>query len=81
MSKFPRSLSGVACAFASSTADLDRRLAENEFVSGERFTVADITAFVTVDFATRAIKEPAPEAAINLKRWRETIASRPSARI
>jgi glutathione S-transferase len=56
-------------------------LAENAFVAGERFTVADITAFVTVDFATGAIKEPMPEAVINLKRWREAIASRPSARV
>jgi len=60
-------------------ADLDRRLAENEFVAGERFTVADITALVSVDFATRAIKEPVPEAAVNLKRWREAVAVRPSA--
>src|ERR1700716_844462 len=34
-------------------ADLDARLAEVRFVAGEEFSAADITALVTVDFATK----------------------------
>ena len=60
--------------------DLDRRLADSEYLAGGRFTVADITAFVSVEF-TRAIKEYVPDGAINLKRWRDAVAARPSARL
>lgn len=59
-------------------ADLNRRLGESDYVAGGRFTVADITAFVSVEFA-RAIREAVPDEATHLKRWREAIASRPSA--
>lgn len=58
-------------------ADLDRRLGQREYVSGDRFTVADITAFVTIDFA-RAIKESIPPEAVNLRRWYTSVSSRPS---
>jgi glutathione S-transferase len=60
--------------------DLDRRFASSEYVAGDRFTIADITALVAVDFA-RAIKENVPEDALNLKRWREAMASRPCSRV
>src|SRR6202051_3369875 len=35
-------------------ADLDSRLAEVPFVAGDKFSAADITALVSVDFATKA---------------------------
>ena len=41
-------------------ADLETRLSEDEFVAGDRFTVADITALVTVDFAAKALRLPIP---------------------
>jgi len=66
----------VRCFFA----DLNRRLEESEFVAGERFTVADITGFISVEFA-RAIKEAIADDALHLKRWRDEVASRPSARV
>ena len=47
--------------------------------SGKRFSVADITALVSVDFA-RAIKEPVPEDAVALKRWHADLSARPSAK-
>lgn len=40
--------------------DFDARLAETPFVAGEGFSAADITALVTVDFATRALQMPIP---------------------
>lgn len=39
-------------------ADLDAHLADIPFVAGEQFFAADITALVTVDFATKAIGLP-----------------------
>jgi glutathione S-transferase len=58
-------------------ADLDRRLGQREYVAGDRFTVADITALVTIDFA-RAIKESIPPETVNLRRWYTSVSSRPS---
>jgi glutathione S-transferase len=60
--------------------DLDCRFADSEYVAGDRFTIADITALVAVDFA-RAIKETVPDDAMNLKRWREAVTLRPSSRV
>src|ERR1700754_602133 len=50
-------------------ADLEARLSEVGFVAGERYSVADITALVTVDFATKAIDMPVPEGNVATKRW------------
>jgi glutathione S-transferase len=58
-------------------ADLDRGLGQREYVAGDRFTVADITAFVAIDFA-RAIKESIPAEALNLRRWYTSVSSRPT---
>jgi glutathione S-transferase len=58
--------------------DLDARLGEVSFVAGDRFSIADITALVTVDFATKAIEFSVPEKHASLKRWYDSISSRPS---
>ena len=39
-------------------SDFDSRLAEVPFVGGVTFSVADITTFVIVDFATRSLGMP-----------------------
>ena len=59
-------------------ADFDARLGEAAFVAGQRFSVADITALVTVDFAAKAINFPVPDVHRSLKRWYDAISSRPS---
>ncbi len=56
--------------------ELDRRLADSAYVAGERFTIADITAVVAVDFASR-IKEEIPTGAGHLKAWHDRVAARP----
>ncbi len=56
---------------------LDRRLAQARYLAGERFTVADVTAICTVDFA-RFIDMPIPETHDNLARWHAEVAARPS---
>jgi glutathione S-transferase len=57
--------------------DFDTRLEEAPFVAGTDFSAADITALVTVDFATAALKLPIPEGRRAMHRWYETIAARP----
>jgi glutathione S-transferase len=57
---------------------LDEQLGSNEFVAGEFFSVADISAMVVVDFAGW-IKIRPPEEARNLQRWYHNVSTRPSA--
>ena len=59
-------------------ADLELRLSGEPFVAGERFSAADITAVVAIDFATRALSLSAPEANAATQRWYAAIAARPS---
>lgn len=58
-------------------AALDERLAGRDFVAGDRFSVADITAVVAVDFARVVKIRPAEEHA-QVQRWRLAMAQRPS---
>lgn len=58
---------------------LEERLAGSEFVATDRYTVADITALVAVDFA-KWIGIRLPEEHLHTRRWYEAVASRPSAR-
>jgi len=61
-------------------ADLDARLQEAPFVAGERYSIADITAMVTIDFAAKAINFAVPEEHAALKRWYDQVSRRPSAK-
>ncbi|WP_432766142.1 glutathione binding-like protein [Marinobacter alkaliphilus] len=58
-------------------AYLDSVLADNEFLAGENFSVADITAFAGLGFADFA-KVEIPESLTNLHAWRKKVAARPS---
>lgn len=58
---------------------LHRQLADNPFVAGEAFTIADISAFVTIEFAKRAEVELPDRGTENVVRWHGEIAARPSA--
>jgi glutathione S-transferase len=60
-------------------ADLNVRLAQVPFVAGDQFTVADMTALVAVDFATKAIEMPMPSDHASIRRWYADVSSRPSA--
>jgi glutathione S-transferase len=59
-------------------ADFDARLAGVPFMAGDEFSVADITAVVTIDFATRAAGLPVPDEHTALKRWYHSVSARPS---
>jgi glutathione S-transferase len=57
---------------------LDRELAGRPFVTGDNFTVADITGLISVDFMKPA-KLAVPDELKNLKRWHAAVSARPSA--
>ncbi|NOD62478.1 MULTISPECIES: glutathione S-transferase family protein [unclassified Ruegeria] len=57
---------------------LEARLTESRFLAGDEFTLADISAFVFVDFS-RVIKMRIPEGNAATTAWFENIKSRPSA--
>ena len=58
--------------------DFNRLLADRPFVAGDRFTIADITAFCAVDFA-RAVKIRLGDELEHAQRWYQEVSSRPSA--
>ena len=60
-------------------ARVDEALRDRPFIAGERFSVADITGLVALDFA-RPARIAIPEEFAQLKRWREALAARPSAK-
>jgi len=58
---------------------MDRELNGHQFVAGDRFTIADITALVAIDIGGRlADIKIAPELA-HLTRWHNAVSGRPSA--
>ncbi|SHL30003.1 glutathione S-transferase [Bradyrhizobium lablabi] len=59
-------------------ADFNTRLADVPLVAGDSFSVADITAIVTVDFATKAAGLPIADEHTALKRWYDLISARAS---
>jgi glutathione S-transferase len=58
---------------------LNRELADREFIAGGAYTMADICALSTVDFA-KWIGLPIPEAFENVTAWQARVAARPSSR-
>jgi glutathione S-transferase len=59
-------------------SDLNTRLAGAPFVAGDRFSAADITALVTIDFAVKALGMSTPEKHRALTRWYEGVSYRSS---
>ncbi|MYM27737.1 glutathione S-transferase family protein [Duganella sp. CY15W] len=61
---------------------LDQVLATQPYVAGQRFTIADITAFCALEFARGLMKfRPGQEGMAHLQAWRDRIAERPSASV
>ena len=58
--------------------DFNARLADVAFVAGDEFSVADITAVVTIDFATKAANLPMADEHTALKRWYDVVSTRAS---
>ena len=60
-------------------ADLDAHLANSEFIVGDYYSIADITALCIIDFA-KWVKKRIPEDCSNLQRWYNQVSDRPSAK-
>lgn len=58
---------------------LDETLKDREFIAGDNFSIADITALCALDFALAVGGPKVPDGLTNLKRWRENVSARPSA--
>lgn len=57
---------------------LNSELKDREFIAGDRFTIADITAMIAVDFMKPA-RLAVPEELENVLRWYGAVKARPSA--
>ena len=57
---------------------LDKQLANFPFIAGDKYSIADITAFVAVEFM-KAAKLELSHSLRNITRWRGEISGRPSA--
>jgi glutathione S-transferase len=57
---------------------LDGELANRSFAAGDRFSVADITGLVALDFM-KAAKLAVPDDLGNVRRWHAALSARPSA--
>ena len=57
---------------------LDGELINRRYIAGDRYSVADITGLISVDFMKPA-KLAVPDALTNLKRWHAEVSARPSA--
>lgn len=60
-------------------AVLDERLAGRDWLAVDRLTIADIVAFIGIDFA-RMIRFRPPGELVNLCRWAEAMRARPAAK-
>jgi glutathione S-transferase len=60
--------------------NLDKQLANSTYVAGDEFSIADITALCSIDFAQGAARVPMPESCKNLRRWYDAVSARPSAK-
>ncbi len=58
---------------------LNERLSGNEFIAGDQYSIADITALCVVDFAAW-VKVTIEDDAPHLARWHAAVSARPSAR-
>lgn len=59
---------------------MDAELGSRAMLAGDDYSVADITAMVTIDFAELMVDLKPDEQLLNLARWRAEVASRPSAK-
>jgi glutathione S-transferase len=58
---------------------LDDHLGSNAYIAGERYSVADITGLVSIDFMKPA-KLSLPDSCANVRRWHADVSARPSAK-
>jgi glutathione S-transferase len=60
---------------------LDRALGTQDYVAGQHFSIADITAFCGIEFARLMKFRPADAGFAHIQAWRDRVAARPSAKV
>ena len=79
--QFPEFGRSQAEKLRETAAWLDKELQQQAWIAGERFTIADITAFCALEFA-RLMRFNAGEQGFSaLQDWRDRMAQRPGARV
>jgi glutathione S-transferase len=79
--QFPDYGAAQAAKLRATAGWLDGVLAAQPYIAGERFTIADITAFCALEFARGLMKfRVGEEGFANLQGWRDRVAARPSAK-
>jgi glutathione S-transferase len=58
---------------------LDGELKGRQFIAGDRYTVADITAMAAIDFM-KPIRIAVPDEMMHVRRWHAEVSARPSAK-
>ena len=56
---------------------MDNELGQRDYIAGERYTMADITAAIAVDFASAMVALKPDAALINLWAWHQRVTTRP----
>ena len=59
---------------------MDHELDGQEFIASDRFTIADITALVAIDFGLRLADVEITPSSAHLTRWHEAVSKRASAK-
>jgi glutathione S-transferase len=59
---------------------LDRHLENHTYLAGEEFSIADIVALCTIDFAAKLNELPHSSEQAHLDRWHQSVSGRPSAK-
>jgi glutathione S-transferase len=59
---------------------MDHELDGQEFITSDRFTIADITALVAIDFGLRLAEIQIAPSLTHLTRWHATVSKRASAK-
>ncbi len=78
--QFPEYGASQAAKMRDTARWLDQVLSTQPFIAGERFTIADITAYCGLEFGRGLMKfRPGPEGMPHLQAWRDRIAERPTA--
>ncbi|MEO1787160.1 MAG: glutathione S-transferase family protein [Pseudomonadota bacterium] len=57
------------------------QLANNAFIAGDTYTMADAAALATIDFGAGLVGVPYGENLNHLKRWHDDVSARPSAKV
>ena len=59
---------------------LDEQLSDRSHIAGDTYSIADIVALCTIDFAASLNKLPVEPSLERLTRWHESVSARPSAK-